>query len=67
MAKIVNSDYPALVGYKYEKSVYNDMPGNPLWTRPVVASDKSITQVRIAPKHVSEPIDSILKVIESLS
>jgi hypothetical protein len=66
MARLVNSNYPSLVGYKYEKSVHNDSPDNPLWTRPVVAPDRSIIQVRIAPKHVSEPIDSILKIIREL-
>ncbi|MCB1132900.1 MAG: hypothetical protein KDN05_17380, partial [Verrucomicrobiae bacterium] len=64
MAKLVNADYPALVGYKYEKGIGNWNPEEPLWMKPVLPSDDSVTLVRIAPKHVSEPIDSILRVIQ---
>ncbi len=66
MAKIVNSDHPALVGYKYEKGINNYEAEEPLWTKLKVLPDKSLTTLRIAPKHVSEPIDSILRVISGL-
>lgn len=66
MAKIVNSDFPALVGYKYEKGCGNSNPEEPLWKKVRLLPDKSLKWDQLAPKHVSEPIDSILRVISGL-
>lgn len=65
MAQIVNATYPALVGYKYERGLKNYETENPIWVRNAKSEGKWL-DYRIAPKHLSDPIESILKAISRI-
>lgn len=66
MARIVNSDIPALVGYKYEPGIYNDSPDEPIWTRHYCPPGEPLRTLRVAPKHLSQPIEAILKILSEM-
>lgn len=67
MARIVNSVCPALVGYKYEPSVDNANVDEPLWSKNIFLPKSPLWEKRrIAPKHLSEPIDSILNAVRKI-
>lgn len=66
MAKVLNSDCPALVGYKLERGDYNSFRGDPFWEKEHFPEGELARRCRVAPKHLSEPIDSILRAVESI-
>lgn len=64
-AQIVNSHEPALVGYKYEPRIDNWDPKSSVWIRRKFSKGEW-TKHRICPKHLSDPIDSILKALSTV-
>lgn len=67
MARIVNSICPALVGYKYELSLDNSSADEPIWSKPIFSTGVPVAEkYRIAPKHLSEPVDSILNAVRKI-
>ncbi|MFD0894769.1 hypothetical protein KBB96_04870 [Luteolibacter ambystomatis] len=66
MAKLLNSDRPALVGYKVERGKHNRFREDPFWEKEHFPDGELARRCRIAPKHLSEPIDSILRAVESI-
>ena len=67
MARIVNSVCPALVGYKYELSHANYDRDEPIWSTSIFSTDVPVAEkFRIAPKHLSEPVDSILNAVRKI-
>ena len=65
MASILNSHYETLVGYKYRPGIPNDDPDDPLW-QAWVKGEEGVKKVAILPKHVSEPLRSIMLVLDTL-
>lgn len=65
MAGLLNSKYETLVGYKYRTGIHNDDPDNPIW-QSSVWDKKVLKKVSVLPKHVSEPLGSIISVLETL-
>lgn len=68
-AKLVNSDCPALVGYKYEAGIENYHPEQPVWIKRTWPNGigQPYQDFRIAPKRISEPIDSILDALATIT
>lgn len=67
MARIVNSICPALVGYKYELGLDNYHMDEPIWSKSIFSPGVPVAEkYRIAPKHLSEPVDSILNALKKI-
>lgn len=66
MARILNSDCPALVGYKLERGDYNTYREEPFWEKEHIPEGQLGRRCRIAPKHLSEPIESILRAVDAV-
>jgi hypothetical protein len=64
-AQIVNAHEPALVGYKFEPRIYNFNPESSVWIKRKFSKGQW-TEHRICPKHLSDPIESILNAIASI-
>lgn len=54
LARLINSHFNCLVGYKYAKGIYNNNPDNNSWI-------ESKTQNLIAPKSLTEPTLTIIQ------
>lgn len=68
MARLINSHFETLVGYKYRPGYPNDDPDDPLWRAAVKDEEGGkFRRVPILPKHVSEPLGSIMAVLDSLA
>jgi hypothetical protein len=65
MANLLNAYYETLVGYKYRPGLYNEDPSDPVWQTWVV-EDGRVKKIPIIQKHVSEPLGSIMTILESL-
>lgn len=65
MARLLNSNYDTLVGYKYRTRIHNDEPDDPLWHE-WVKGESGVKKVPVLPKQVSEPLCSIISVLETL-
>ncbi len=68
MAGLVNAHFETLVGYKYRPGLRNDEPDNPLWNVWVKATEeeKIFSKTPLLPKHVSEPVGSIIAVLDEM-
>lgn len=66
MAQIVNAVYPALVGYKYARGIGNHDPEAPIWNHLKLSNEGEWRAYKIAPKHLSDPIESILGAISRI-
>jgi hypothetical protein len=66
MANLLSSHCEALVGYKNRLGISNDDPNNPLWDVLIKDDNDKIKKVNFLPKHVSEPVSSILKALDKL-
>lgn len=65
MAAILNAHFETLVGYKYRAGLHNEEPREPIWH--VWIPDNGIAKkTPLIQKHVSEPLGSIISVLESL-
>lgn len=65
MAAILNAHFETLVGYKFRSGIYNQEPEEPIWH--VWVPDNGIaTKIPLIQKHVSEPLGSIMSILESL-
>ena len=65
MMRLLNSHYSTLVGYKHRKGKKNENTENRIW----VEYQKLTTGgewVQLLPKNVSEPVSSIISVLETL-
>lgn len=65
LAQLVNAHEPSLVGYKYEKRISNTDSEGPIWIKKKF-KDGAWSEHRICPKHLSDPIESILGAIEGI-
>lgn len=63
MSNLLNSYYQTLVGYKYRAGIYNDKIDEHTWQ---VYQPSKKQYVSLVPKHVSEPVLSILNALEKL-
>ena len=65
MANLLNSYSETLVGYKYRLGEINYKPDEHLWSV-WQKQDNGGNRVRILPKHVSEPVRSIMDILKHL-
>lgn len=65
MAQIANSDEPALAGYKYAKGLRDSDSDGPIWIKRKWTGG-GYTSHRICPKHLSDPIESVMEAIRSI-
>jgi len=65
MARLLNCHFETLVGYKYDLGIKNTKPDEHLWsvTRKI---DGELKQLTLLPKHISEPVSSILGVLNDI-
>jgi hypothetical protein len=55
-----------LVGYKYEMGVTNRNPDDPLWTHTPWEGELQKEKIKVAPKHLSQPLRPLLKFLEAV-
>lgn len=65
MAALLNAHFETLVGYKYRLGLYNEEPNEPIW-HAWVPDGGVVKKTRLIQKHVSEPLGSIISILESL-
>lgn len=65
LAQIVNAHKPSLVGYKFERGLLATDSIGPIWIKKKFI-DGMWSEHRICPKHLSDPIESILTAIERI-
>lgn len=65
MASILNAHFNTLVGYKYRTGLQNKEPREPIW-HVWVPTDGIAKRIPLIQKHVSEPIKSIMDILEGL-
>lgn len=65
MAAILNAYFETLVGYKYQLGKCNDEPAEPIW-HVWVPDNGNAKKTPLIQKHLSEPLGSILSILESL-
>jgi hypothetical protein len=63
MSNLLNSHYQTLVGYKYRSGIHNENVDEHTWG---VYQPSKKQYVSLVPKHVSEPVLSILNALEQL-
>ena len=66
MANLLNSYFETLVGYKYRLGETNYKPDEHIWSVWQKQADGG-GRVRILPKHVSEPVRSIMDILKQLN
>lgn len=67
MARLLLSHTDSLVGYKYCNGVNNDHPEEDVWVaRHWNTELKTITQHRVLPKRLAEPINRLIAIISNL-
>ena len=66
MANLLNSYFETLVGYKYRLGETNYKPEEHIWSVWQKQADGD-DRVRILPKHVSEPVRSIMDILKQLN
>lgn len=57
IARLFNSHFETLVGYKYRKSIHNEDFENPIWM-------SDFNQKKLIQKHLSEPVSYLLEHLE---
>lgn len=65
MASILNAYFETLVGYKFRSGLYNQEPEEPIW-HVWLPDNGTAKKTPLIQKHVSEPLGSIISVLESL-
>lgn len=65
MAAILNAHFETLVGYKFRAGLHNEEPTEPIW-HVWIPDDGRARKTPLIQKHVSEPLGSIISVLESL-
>jgi hypothetical protein len=65
MAAILNAYFETLVGYKFKSKLYNQEPEEPIWHVWIPDNGRAI-KTPLIQKHVSEPLGSIMSILESL-
>lgn len=67
VARLLLSHTDSLVGYKYCKGVKNDHPEEDVWiARHWNTELKTVTQHRVLPKRLAEPINRLIAIISNL-
>lgn len=64
MTRYINSHSDALVGYKWARGVSNSEPENPFWD---VYDRTRRSRQRIMPKQLGQPLESIMRELESIT
>lgn len=65
MASLLNSHFETLVGYKYRRGIKNDNPDEHIWSV-WGKQTNGFGNIPILPKHVSEPVRSIMDILKEL-
>ena len=69
LAHLLNCQFDCLVGYKYQQTVSNnpDQQENPIWIHRDWRDCNNWTDLKVAPKHLSQPLRPLRKFLELLS
>jgi len=66
MANLLNSYFETLVGYKYKLGVTNHNPDDHIWSVWHKQANGG-SRIKVLPKHVSEPVRSIMEILKQLN